>query len=153
MQLLDSVSQRLLAELQHDARISFAELGRRVGLTTPAVIEPVRKMEDSGIIRGYRVDIDPAKIGLPIAAFIRTSVVGNVFDRLVKVVKNSPEILECHRGTGSDSFIMRVAVTSVEELEDLIDRLTPFGTTSTSITLSTPLRQRPLAPRMTSRRK
>ena len=153
MQLLDSVSQRLLAELQHDARISFAELGRRVGLTTPAVIEPVRKMEDSGIIRGYRVDIDPAKIGLPIAAVIRTSVVGNVFDRLVKVVKNSPEILECHRGTGSDSFIMRVAVTSVEELEDLIDRLTPFGTTSTSITLSTPLRQRPLAPRMTSRRK
>ena len=153
MQLLDSVSQRLLAELQHDARISFAELGRRVGLTTPAVIERVRKMEDCGIIRGYRVDIDPAKIGLPIAAFIRMSVVGNVFDRLVKVVKNSPEILECHRGTGSDSFIMRVAVTSVEELEDLIDRLTPFGTTSTSITLSTPLPQRPLAPRMTSRRK
>ena len=153
MQLLDSVSQRLLAELQHDARISFAELGRRVGLTTPAVIERVRKMEDCGIILGYRVDIDPAKIGLPIAAFIRMSVVGNVFDRLVKVVKNSPEILECHRGTGSDSFIMRVAVTLVEELEDLIDRLTPFGTTSTSITLSTPLRQRPLAPRMTSRRK
>src|SRR5437016_13069750 len=79
------------------------------------------------------------RVGMPITAFIRMSVVGDVFTKITAVVKNSPEVVECHRGTGADSFIMKVHVRSVEHLESLIDRLTPFGTTSTSIVLSSPV--------------
>ena len=139
---LDKTGWQILEELQQDGRISFAELGRRVGLTLPAVAERVRKMEDAGIITGFHADVDPAKIGLPIAAFIRISVVGDVFARVAKAVRDMPEVLECHRGTGADSFTLKVAVESVQHLERVIDHLTPFGTTSTSIVLSTLVRNR-----------
>jgi Lrp/AsnC family transcriptional regulator, leucine-responsive regulatory protein len=142
--LLDQVGWKLLHELQLDGRLSYAELGRRVGLTTPAVVERVKRMEEAGIILGYHADIDPMKIGMPITAFIRMSVVGDVFAKITNVVKTSPEVVECHRGTGADSFIMKVNVRSVEHLEALIDRLTPWGTTSTSIVLSSPVERREL---------
>lgn len=134
--LLDSIGWKLLEELQQDARLSFAELGRRVGLSTPAVAERVRKMEDERIIRGYRADVDPARVGLPITAFIRMSVVGDVLSRLASVFRDMPEIVECYRGTGADSFLLKVTVVSVEHLEAVIDHLTPYGTTSTSIVLN-----------------
>jgi Lrp/AsnC family leucine-responsive transcriptional regulator len=140
--LLDDIGWRILHELQTNARISFAELGRRVGLSTPAVTERVRSMEDAGVIAGYRAEIALAKIGWPINAFIRMSIVGDVFTRITAAVKGMPEVLECHRGTGADSFIMKVAVSSVIHLESLIDRLTPYGTTSTSIVLSSPVPRR-----------
>ena len=82
--LLDPLGWKLLVELQTDARISFAELGRRVGLSTPAVAERVRRMEDEGIIRAYRAEIDPSSVGLPITAFIRMSIVGNVLAKLTE---------------------------------------------------------------------
>ena len=140
--LLDQIGWKLLHELQLNGRLSYAELGRRVGLTTPAVVERVRRMEEAGIIRGFHADVDPIKLGMPITAFIRMSVVGDVFTKIVAAVKNSPEVVECHRGTGADSFIMKVHVRSVEHLEALIDRLTPLGTTSTSIVLSSPVEKR-----------
>jgi Lrp/AsnC family transcriptional regulator, leucine-responsive regulatory protein len=150
---LDEISWHVLEELQKNARISFAELGRRVGLTLPAVAERVRKMEDAGIITGFRAELDPAKIGLPIAAFIRISVVGDVFARIAKAVREMPEVLECHRGTGADSFTLKVAVESVQHLERLIDKLTPFGTTSTSIVLSTLVKHRDFKRRTPAGRK
>ncbi len=140
--LLDQIGWKLLHELQLNGRLSYAELGRRVGLTTPAVVERVKRMEEAGIITGYHADIDSSKIGMPITAFIRLSVVGDVFTRITTVIKNAPEVVECHRGTGADSFIMKVHVRSVEHLESLIDRLTPYGTTSTSIILSSPVERR-----------
>lgn len=143
---LDDVDRKLLHHLQQNGRLSFAELSRRVTLTTPAVIERVRKLEDAGIITGYRAEVNPAKLGLPIVAFIRISVVGDVFVKVAAIAKDSAEVLECHRGTGSDSFIMKVAVRSVQHLEELIDRLTPCGTTSTSIVLSSPVKRRDLVP-------
>lgn len=136
---LDRIGWKILRELQRDARLSYAELGRRVGLTTPAVIERVRKLEDAGVIRGYRVEIDPAKVGLPITAFIRMSISGIDYSEIIKVAEESNEILECHRATGGDSFIMKVAVADVGHLQTLIDRLTPYGITTTSIVLSSPV--------------
>jgi Lrp/AsnC family leucine-responsive transcriptional regulator len=150
---MDAIGWHILEELQQNARLSFAELGRRVGLTLPAVAERIRKMEDTGIITGFRAEINPAKIGLPIAAFIRISVVGDVFSRIAKAVREMPEVLECHRGTGADSFTLKVAVESVQHLERLIDKLTPFGTTSTSIILSTLVNNRPFMRRAPSVRK
>ncbi len=151
--VLDKIGWHILEELQKNGRISYAELGRRVGLTLPAVAERVRKMEDAGIITGFRAEVDPAKIGLPITAFIRISVVGDVFGWVARSVVSMPEVLECHRGTGADSFTLKVVVESVQHLESLIDKLTPFGTTSTSIVLSTLVKKRDFTRRAPARKK
>jgi Lrp/AsnC family leucine-responsive transcriptional regulator len=140
--MIDDIDRKILNELQLDARISYAELGRRVGLTTPAVIERVRKLEDSGIVTGYRVEIDPSKVALPITAFFRMSISGVDYSHIIEVAEESNEVLECHRGTGGDSFIMKVAVSSVEHLQEVIDRLTPYGITTTTIVLSSPVKRR-----------
>jgi Lrp/AsnC family leucine-responsive transcriptional regulator len=135
--LLDDIGWHILKELNENARISFSELGRRVGLSVPAVTERVRRMEDTGIIRGYRAELNMSKIGLPIIAFMRLSMVGDVYLRLTALLKEIPEIAECHRVTGGDSFILKVHVSSVEHLEELIDKFTPIATTVTTIVLST----------------
>lgn len=140
--MIDEIDRKILTELQQNARVSYAELGRRVGLTTPAVIERVNKLQDAHIITGYRADIDTAKVGLPIMAFIRMSITGVDYSHIIEVAKESNEVLECHRGTGGDSFIMKVAVRSVEHLQELIDRLTPYGITTTTIVLSSPVKRR-----------
>ena len=140
--MVDEIDWKILKELQINARISFAELGRRVGLTTPAVIERIRKLEDAQIITGYAAEIDTAKVGLPILAFIRMSISGVDYSHIIEVAKDSSEVLECHRGTGGDSFIMKVAVADVGHLQTLIDKLTPYGITTTSIVLSSPVKSR-----------
>lgn len=140
--MIDTIDWKILKELQENARITFAELGRRVGLTTPAVIERVRKLEDVKIITGYAAEIDTAKVGLPILAFVRMSISGVDYSRIIEVAENTKEILECHRGTGGDSFIMKVAVSDVANLQDLIDKLTPYGITTTAIVLSSPVKSR-----------
>ncbi len=140
--MIDEIDWKILTELQKDARTSFAELGRRVGLTTPAMIERVRKLEDAKIITGYRAEIDTAKIGLPITAFIRMSITGIDYSHIIEVVEESSEVLECHRATGGDSFIMKVAVADVGHLQVIIDKLTPYGITTTSIVLSSPVTSR-----------
>jgi Lrp/AsnC family transcriptional regulator, leucine-responsive regulatory protein len=140
--MIDEIDWKILKELQINARISFAELGRRVGLTTPAVIERIRKLEDAQIITGYAAELDTAKVGLPITAFIRMSISGVDYSRIIEVAEQSNEILECHRGTGGDSFIMKVAVADVGHLQMLIDKLTPYSITTTSIVLSSPVKSR-----------
>lgn len=143
--MLDKIDWKILKELQEDARTSYAELGRRVGLTTPAVIERVRKLEDARIVTGYRAEIDTDKVGLAITAFVRMSITGVDYSHIIEVAQESNEVLECHRGTGGDSFIMKVAVSDVEHLQLLIDKLTPYGITTTSIVLSSPVRRRVIA--------
>ena len=140
--MIDEIDWKLIIELQKDARTSYAELSRRIGLTTPAIIERIRKLEDAEIITGYRAEIDTAKVGLPITAFVRMSISGVDYSHIVEVAKESKEVLECHRGTGGDSFILKVAVASIEHLQVIIDKLTPYGITTTSIVLSTPVKKR-----------
>lgn len=144
--MIDAIDWKILKELQENARTSFAELGRRINLTTPAVIERIRKLEDAQIITGYRAEVDTSKVGLPITAFIRMSIAGVDYSKIIKVAQKSSEVLECHRGTGGDSFILKVAVADVEHLQNLIDRLVPFGITTTSIVLSSPVKRRVIEP-------
>jgi Lrp/AsnC family leucine-responsive transcriptional regulator len=138
---LDPKSWKILGELQKDARLSYSEIGRRVGLSTPAVVERVRRLEAGGVIEGYEARINPARIGLAVAAFIRIRVTGSesLAKRLTALARQMPEVLECHRCTGDESFILKVRVETVESLEKLIDRFTPFGMTSTSLILSSPV--------------
>ena len=143
--LLDEIGWKILRELQANARISFVELGKRVNLSVPAVTERVRRMEDAEIITGYHAQVNPEKIGLPVSAFIRMSIFGDVSAKLTALIKGMPEVGECHRGTGGDSFILKVNVASVHQLERLIDRLLPFGTTTTSLVLSSPVPKRFIA--------
>jgi len=145
--LLDKVGWQILDELQENARISFAELGRRVGMSTPAVIDRVSRMEKAGIIRGYRVDLDPYKIGFPILAFFRISVVGGLLPRVIEVARESPEVLECHRVTGSDSFIMKICVSSIEHLETFIDHLRPYVRATSAVVLSSAVSRHVFRPR------
>lgn len=145
--ILDAKSRNLLAHLQQDARLSFAELGRRVGLSTPAVAERVRRLEEAGVIERYEARINPRALGLEVTAFVRIRVTGaeTLARKLSKLAGELPEVLECHRCTGDESFVLKVRVGSVGELEKLIDRLTPFGMTSTALVLSSPV-ERWLAP-------
>src|SRR5687768_15807874 len=140
--MLDQIDWKILKTLQENARVTYAELGRQISLTTPAVIERVRKLEDAGVITGYRAEIDTAKVGLPITAFVRMSITGVDYSHIIEVAEQSEEVLECHRGTGGDSFIMKVAVASVEHLQEIIDKLTPYGITTTAIVLSSPVKRR-----------
>lgn len=142
---VDAIDWQILEILQDDGRASFTELARKVGMSTPAVAERVRQLEAAGVIRGYRADVDLTKVGRPILAIVRMSVVGDVLAKITDNVRKMPEVLECYRGTGADSFTAKVAVGSIEDLEKLIDRLTPYGTTSTSIVLSTPVARRTIA--------
>ncbi|MDQ2903959.1 MAG: Lrp/AsnC family transcriptional regulator [Chloroflexota bacterium] len=136
--LLDETGWQILCELQQNARLSFSELGQRVGLSSPAVTERVRRMEDVGIIKGYHAEVDLAKLGFPITAFTRISVAGTTCSQTTAAVREIPEVLECYRVTGSDSLVVKFVVTSVEHLERLIDRLSGYGQSTTSIVLSAP---------------
>jgi Lrp/AsnC family leucine-responsive transcriptional regulator len=141
---LDRIAWRIIEELQNNARISWAELGRRVGLTTPAVAERVHRLERVGVIRGCHADISLERLGMPILIFVRLSMAGP--ESLVRTfqqhVRAWDEVLECHRVTGSDSFVVKARVVSMQHLERFLDKLGHYGTTSTSTVLSSPVQQR-----------
>jgi Lrp/AsnC family transcriptional regulator, leucine-responsive regulatory protein len=141
---LDRISWKIIEELQQDARLSWAELGRRVGLTTPAVAERVYRLEKLGVIRGFHADISLERLGMPILIFVRLSISGpeSTVRAFQQQVVKWMEVLECHRVTGSDSFILKARVVSVEHLEQFLDKLGHYGTTSTSTVLSSPVQQR-----------
>lgn len=140
--LLDDVGRHILRELQENPRIAYSELGRRVGMTQPAVAERVRRMEEAGIVTGYRVELDLEKVGLPISAIIRVHTPDEGKGaQLFAEVCAMPEVLECLRVTGDESYVLRVAVASLKHLEKLISRLTPHGQPTTSIILSSTARR------------
>jgi Lrp/AsnC family leucine-responsive transcriptional regulator len=143
---LDDVGWQILCELQDNARVSYSELGRRVGLTAPAVAERVKRMEDAGIVEGYRVNLNLEKIGLPMQAYIRIATDERMCLRFGGIAREVPEVLECHRVTGGDSYILKVAVSSVSHLENLLNRLSPYGQTVTSLILSTTVANRVISP-------
>ena len=145
--LLDDTGWQLLHALQQNARLSYSELGQRVGLSSPAVAERIHRMEDAGIISGYHVEINRSKLGYPITAIIRMSTSpGDQCTRFATFVQEIPEVLECYRVTGSDSLIMKVMASSVEHLESLIDRLSAHGQLTTSMVLSAPVTRRVVKP-------
>jgi Lrp/AsnC family leucine-responsive transcriptional regulator len=144
--VLDDVNWQILGELQLNARVSYSELGRRVGLTSPAVAERMRRMEEAGIIEGYRAVVNLERVGLPLLAMIRLATDERMCAQFSALVKDIPEVLECCRITGGDSYIVKVAVRSVRHLEELLDRLMPYGQTVTSLVLSSPVTHRLIAP-------
>jgi Lrp/AsnC family leucine-responsive transcriptional regulator len=140
--LLDSFGRKLLDELQTNARLSVAELGRRVGLSPTATAERLRQMEEVGIVHGFTVDIDREALGLDVVAFIRMSCGGQNYHRLLDYIQSLEEVRECHHLTGGDDFLLKVMTTSMADLEALIEALLPYGNPVTSLVLSTPVERR-----------
>jgi Lrp/AsnC family leucine-responsive transcriptional regulator len=130
---LDAYDARILAELQADARLSMAELGRRVHLSQPAVTERVRKLELAGVITGYRAAVDLGRLGYGIRAVVR---VGRCdYARLVKLIEATPECLSAYNVTGEDSWVLEIAVVDVAHLDTVVSRFCLLGETATSIVL------------------
>jgi Lrp/AsnC family transcriptional regulator, leucine-responsive regulatory protein len=140
--LLDPVNLRVLDELVSDGRIALAELGRRVGLSAPAVAERVQRLERAGVIAGYHAELDPRALGFPVSAVVRIRPSPGQLQRIPEVARETPEVAECHRITGDDCYLIRLYLRSIDELEDVLDRFTPYGLTTTSIVHSTPVSRR-----------
>ena len=136
---LDATNLQLLAELQADARTSLAELGRRVGLSAPAVADRLARLEEDGAIRGYRADIDPRALGYALSVVIRIRPAPRELRKVADVARGTPEIVQCDRVTGEDCYVMRAHVRDVEHLEEVIDRFAIYGQTTSSIVQSSPV--------------
>ena len=142
--LLDDVNRRLLAELHADPRITMSALARRVGMSAPAVTERVQRLERAGVITGYRMEVDPAALGLPVTAFARVRPAAGQLPKIAELAAALPQVSECHRITGEDCFLLKVHARRIEDLEEVIDRFLLYGQTITSILVSSPVPPRPL---------
>src|SRR5262249_10871319 len=139
-----AINRRLLEELQADARLSMAELGRRINLSPPAVAERLQRLERAGVISGYRAQVDPRAIGYPIGVIVRIPPSTRPLHRIPELAREVPEVVECHRITGDDCFFLRLQLRSLDDLEGILDRFLVFGQTTTSIVHSSPIEARPL---------
>jgi Lrp/AsnC family leucine-responsive transcriptional regulator len=142
---LDQTNRRLLAELQADARVSLAELGRRVGLSAPAVAERLARLEAEGIIRGYHAELDPRALGYSLSVILRIRPAPRMLRDVAELAAKTPEVVECHRMTGEDCYLARLHVRDVEHLEEVIDLFAAYGQTTTSVLQSSPVPVRGLA--------
>jgi Lrp/AsnC family transcriptional regulator, leucine-responsive regulatory protein len=141
---LDAVDINLLQELDVDARLSLAELGRRVGLSPPAVADRLERLEEDGVIGGYRTEIDPRALGYELAVVLRIRPAPRELKKVAELAQRTPEVVECHRITGDDCYLMKAHVRDVEHMEEVIDRFAIYGQTTTSIVQSSPVPRRGL---------
>lgn len=139
---LDEHGRKLLEALQRDARLSYADLGRMVGLSPSATAERMRRMEEDGVIRAYTIEINREALGLSILAYIRLTCEGHRYQAFLKFVPTLPEVRECHHVTGGEAFILQITTASIADLERTIEHLLPYGIPTTSIVFSSPIARR-----------
>jgi Lrp/AsnC family transcriptional regulator, leucine-responsive regulatory protein len=137
--LLDAVNVRLLRELRANPRLPMSALARRVKMSAPAVTERVKRLEETGVIAGYSMQVDPSALGLPVAAYVRIRPAPGQLHKVADIVERTPEVVECHRITGEDCFLLKVHVSRIDNLEEVLDRFLAFGQTTTSIVQSSPV--------------
>jgi len=136
---VDAVDRAVLAQLDADPRLSTAELARRVKVSVPTARDRVRRLQEARVIRGYRLDVDPAALGYPVAAFVRVRPGPGQLPKIVELAQSLPQVSECHRITGEDCFLMKVHATDLNTFEEVLDRFLLHGQTTTSIIQSTPV--------------
>lgn len=141
---LDDVNRRLLGELHANPRITMAALARRVHLSPPAVTERVQRLEQSGVITGYRMDVDPAALGLPITAYVRIRPTAGQLSKIAGLASSIPQVTECHRISGEDCFLVKVHAPTIQDIEHILDQFLLYGQTVTSMVVSTPVPLRAL---------
>ena len=142
---LDRTDWRLLAELQRDGRASFAELARAVSMSASAVAERIRRLEESGVIAGYRATINPERIGLTVMALVRLRYPTGNYRPFHAMLDSTPEIIEAHHVTGEDCFVLKVLTRSMRHLEEVTGRISGLGAVTTSVVYSSPLPDRAIS--------
>ncbi len=144
--VVDKIGMKIIKELQINARSTFSQIGRKVGLSSPAVAERIYKMEESGIISGYHADINPTTFGHNIMAFITLTTQPNKYNEIYTFAEKQKEILECHHVSGNESLILKVVSGSISQLDSMVEKLTKYGKTKTLIVLSSPLQKKIVEP-------
>jgi Lrp/AsnC family transcriptional regulator, leucine-responsive regulatory protein len=139
---LDATDRKIIGELTSDGRVSLAELGRRVSLSSPAVSERVQRLERAGVITGYRAEIDPRMLGYQLTAIVRIKPAPGRLPRIPELAAEIPQVSECHRITGEDCFYIKVYLRSIDELSSLLDRFLAYGETTTSLINASPIPRR-----------
>ena len=139
---LDAIDHKILSELSTDGRVSFAELGRRTNLSSPAVTERVKRLEQAGVITGYRADVDPRALGYQLTAIVRVKPAVRQLTKIAELAAEIPEVEECLRITGEDCFYIKLHLGSIEELPTVLDQFLLYGETTTSIVNATPVARR-----------
>ncbi len=142
--LMDAKNLALLRLLRDDPQASVSELARQIGMSPPAVRERLERLKEAEILRGYRIEIDPAALGYPVAVFIRVRPMPGQLSKIAALAKRTPEVVECHRITGEDCFILKAHVEALDRLDALLDRFLAFGQTTTSLIQSSPVPPRNL---------
>ena len=139
---MDITDHKIIEILQTDGRVSMKDLGKIVGLTSPAVSERVKRLEESGVITGYKAIINPDALGRFIKAFIHIALPSDKYDIFIEAANNDPRIVECHHITGDDCSVIKVIVKDMYELESVIDSIKALGSTKTSVILSSPIQNK-----------
>ena len=141
---LDRTDWRLVEELQRDGRASYADLARVVAMSPSAVAERVRRLEEGGVIAGYRATVDPERVGLSVLAFVRLRYPTGNYRPFHALLDSTPEIVEAHHVTGEDCFVLKVVARSMRHLEEVTGRISGLGAVTTSVVYSSPLPRRPI---------
>ena len=136
---IDEINFKILQELQLEPRLTMTELGRRVGLSSPSVTERVRRLEESEVIKGYSLDLNPAALGLPIGVYIRIRPNSGKLSIIAELALSIPEVVECHRISGEDCFILKVYIPAIDQLDRILDQFLLYGSTTTTIIQSSPI--------------
>jgi len=139
---LDDTDRQIIGELVSDGRVPLAELGRRVSLSPPAVAERVRRLEQTGVITGYRAEVDPRALGYQLTAIVRVKPAVRQLSKVAELAAEIAEVEECLRITGEDCFYLKLHLRSIEELPTVLDRFLLYGETTTSIVNATPVARR-----------
>jgi len=142
--VLDGTNLDLLRQLRSAPRIAISELARRVGMSAPAVRERIARLEDLGVIARWRLELDPVALGFPLLAFVRVRPMPGQLPKVAELAQRIPQVVECHRTTGEDCFIMKVYFVAMEELDGVLDQFLAHGQTTTSLVQSTPVPPRDL---------
>ena len=140
--MLDTLDKRILEILVDDARISLKDLAKQVGLSSPSVSERLRRLKERGVIRAFTIDIDPEAIGYKFQAIVRIRPLPGRFPAVEELIKEIPEFSECDKVTGEDCLVGRLNLFSIEQLDQILDRITDKAETNTAIVKSQPVRRR-----------
>ena len=137
--LLDARNIELLRLLRSDPRMSISALARRVGMSAPAIRERIQRLEEAGVITGYRLEISPRALGYPIAAFVRIRPMPGKLPKIAELAAHMPQVVECHRITGEDCFILKVYLETLDSLDHILDKFLAYGQSTTSLVQSSPV--------------
>lgn len=139
---IDQIDTRILTELDRDARQPISELARLVGLSAPSVTERVRRLQNEGVIRGFTIDTDHKALGYQIRAMVWIRPLPGKLHLVERMIQDIPQFVECDKITGDDPFLARLVVHSIEEMDDVLEKLSDHAVTSTAVIKGTSVKRR-----------